>query len=696
MRILLFCSFCMWLSRGTDAVDLTEMFAEIRSPNFPDSYPTDSEVTWNISVPEGYRIRLYFMHFDLEPSYLCEYDYAKVEAEGQILATFCGRESTDTEQAPGHQAILSPGNSLSLTFRSDFSNEERFTGFDAHYAAVDIDECTERSDEELTCDHYCHNYIGGFYCSCRFGYLLHSDNRTCKVECSDHLFTQRTGVITSADFPNPYPKSSDCLYRIELEEGFFVTLHFEDRFDVEDHPEVSCPYDYVKIKAGRKEFGPFCGEKSPGQIETRSHNVQILFHSDDSGENGGWKLTYSATGNSCPVLQPPVNGKIEPLQSQYTFKEQVLIRCNTGYNVFKDNLEMESLQMECQKDGTWSNKIPTCKIVDCRSPAQLENGFISFPTVKNLTTYRSDIQYSCQLPYYEMAPNISGTYTCEAGGKWMSPELGAKLPTCQPVCGTPRFTRSVLARIAGGGFAKRGISPWIAMLAQNGRPFCGGSLIGNKWIVTAAHCLHPQLNIEDPIFHPDDIFHSSTFKIILGKHRTIQRDDTEQTFQAKSILLHPLYNASTFQFDVGLLELPEKAILNDYVIPVCLPDTTPQKGDYVVVSGWGKQFLGRSPNALLEIEIPVVDHELCRQTYADLGRQVTADMVCAGEKEGGKDACSGDSGGPMVTLNGMRKHWFLAGIVSWGVGCGDSDRYGVYSNVLKSLTWIKDTTHVNY
>lgn len=67
------------------------------------------------------------------------------------------------------------------------------------------------------------------------------------MECSDNLYTQRNGVITSADFPSPYPKSSDCLYRIELEEGFFITLNFEDSFDVEDHPEVTCPYDHIKV-----------------------------------------------------------------------------------------------------------------------------------------------------------------------------------------------------------------------------------------------------------------------------------------------------------------------------------------------------------------------------------------------------------------------------------------------------------------
>ncbi|XP_077146380.1 mannan-binding lectin serine protease 1 isoform X3 [Ranitomeya variabilis] len=360
---ILFTPF-LWLLCEGEIIVLSEMYGEIRTPNFPDSYPSETEVTWNITVPEGFRIKLYFIHFDLEPSYLCEYDYAKVETDEQILSIFCGKESTDTEQAPGQQAIVSPGNFLSLTFRSDFSNEERYTGFDAHYSAVDVDECAERTDEDIVCDHHCHNYIGGFYCSCRFGYLLHSDNRTCKVECSDNLYTQRSGIISSADYPSPYPKSSDCLYRIELEEGFVVNLQFDDNFDIEDHPEVSCPYDYIKIKAGRKEFGPICGEKSPGRIETGSNSVQILFHSDNSGENGGWRLSYTVTGVSCPDLQPPINGKIDPSQSEYTFKDQAVITCNPGYQIIKDSVEMESFQIECRKDGTWSNEVPRCQTTE--------------------------------------------------------------------------------------------------------------------------------------------------------------------------------------------------------------------------------------------------------------------------------------------------------------------------------------------
>ncbi|XP_034404381.1 mannan-binding lectin serine protease 1 isoform X2 [Cyclopterus lumpus] len=283
------------LSLAPDA----QMFGTLTSPLFPSSYPRDTQLRWNISVPDGFRVKLYFSHFDLEPSYLCEYDAVQVEAEGEVLALFCGREETDTEAVPAQQIIISPRNSLGLLFSSDFSNEERYSGFMAHYSAVDVDECSERKDEDLLCDHVCHNYIGGHYCSCRHGYLLHSDNRTCAVECSEGVFRERSGVLSSVDFPSPYPKSSECSYRIEVDPGFRILLRFDPRFDVEDHPDVSCPYDHVKITAGSSEFGPFCGDRPPGDLQTDSNNVTISFHSDNSGEHLGWRITYTSTVVDC-------------------------------------------------------------------------------------------------------------------------------------------------------------------------------------------------------------------------------------------------------------------------------------------------------------------------------------------------------------------------------------------------------------
>nr|XP_048309838.1 mannan-binding lectin serine protease 1 isoform X3 [Myodes glareolus] len=694
--LLLYHGLCLALLEvSAHTVELNEMFGQIQSPGYPDSYPSDSEVTWNITVPEGFRIKLYFMHFNLESSYLCEYDYVKVETEDQVLATFCGRETTDTEQTPGQEEVLSPGSFMSVTFRSDFSNEERFTGFDAHYMAVDVDECKEREDEELSCDHYCHNYIGGYYCSCRFGYILHTDNRTCRVECSGNLFTQRTGTITSPDYPNPYPKSSECSYTIDLEDGFMVSLQFEDIFDIEDHPEVPCPYDYIKIKAGSKVWGPFCGETAPEPISTQSHSVQILFRSDNSGENRGWRLAYRAAGNECPKLQPPLFGKIEPSQAVYSFKDQVLISCDTGYKVLKDSEIMDTFQIECLKDGTWSNKIPTCKIVDCGVPAGLKHGLVTFSTRNNLTTYKSEIRYSCQQPYYKMLHNVTGVYTCSAHGAWTNEVLKRSLPTCLPVCGLPKFSRKQISRIFNGRPAQKGTTPWIAMLSHlNGQPFCGGSLLGTNWVLTAAHCLHHSLDPEDPTLHSSDLLSPSDFKIVMGKHWRRRSDEDEQHLSVRHVVLHPSYNPSTFENDLGLVELSESPRLNEFVMPICLPEHPSTEGTMVIVSGWGKQFLQRLPENLMEIEIPIVNYDTCQEAYAPLKKKVTKDMICAGEKEGGKDACAGDSGGPMMTKDQETNQWYLVGVVSWGVDCGKKDRYGVYSYIYPNKDWIQGVSGV--
>ncbi|KAM4659567.1 LOW QUALITY PROTEIN: mannan-binding lectin serine protease 1-like [Amazona ochrocephala] len=715
MRYPMTWAFCALLLYSVDAIELTDMFGEIQSPNFPDSYPSDSEVTWNISVPDGFKIKLYFMHFDLESSYLCEYDYVKIEAEDQELATFCGRETTDTEQAPGQQVILSPGPYMGLTFRSDFSNEERFTGFDAHYTAVDVDECLEKSDEELACDHYCHNYIGGYYCSCRFGYILHSDNRTCKVECSDNLYTQRSGVVTSADFPSPYPKSSDCLYRIELEEGFFITLSFEDSFDVEDHPEVTCPYDYIKIKAGNREFGPFCGEKSPGSIETQTNSVQILFHSDNSGENRGWKLSYTAIGNPCPLVQPPINGKIEPSQAKYTFKDQVVISCNTGYKVLKDNLESDSFQIECLKDGTWSNKIPICKIADCKAPPELEHGFVTFSSRNNLTTYRATIQYHCQHPYYHMAPNSTATYTCDASGVWRSEELGTKLPSCQPVCGRPaRPLPGIIKRIIGGRNAEPGFFPWQALIVvedmsrvPNDKWFGSGALLSDSWVLTAAHVLRSQRR--DKTVIPVSKEHVTVYLAlhdVRNKMEAVNRT-------VERIILHEEFDIQNYNHDIALVKLKEKVTMGNYVMPVCLPQFEhelegPHPNTLGLVAGWGisnpnitvDEIISSGMRTLSDIlqyvKLPVVLHAECKTSYESRSGNysVTENMFCAGYYEGGKDTCLGDSGGAFVIQDPGTRRWVAQGLVSWGgpEECGSKQVYGVYTKVSNYVDWVEKKT----
>ncbi|KAI1893804.1 hypothetical protein AGOR_G00127430 [Albula goreensis] len=697
---------------GAQAIQLTDMYGALHSPNFPEPYPKEVEVTWNISVPDGFQIRIYFIHFDLEPSYLCEYDFVKVEAEQEVLATFCGKEETDTEQIPRDQVITSPRNTLSVTFRSDFSNEERFSGFEAHYSAVDVDECRDRNDEELACDHYCHNYIGGYYCSCRYGYLLHSDNRTCRVECSDSVFTERTGVISSSDFPRPYPKSSDCVYRIELEEGFLLNLEFDDTFDIEDHPEVTCPYDYIKIQAGQREIGPLCGDRSPGRIQTGTNRIQILFHSDNSGENLGWRLSYTAEGSQCPAIQPPVNGQIEPVLPQYSFKDHVLVTCNHGYKVLKDDDEMEHYQIMCEKNGSWSSEVPTCKMINCGAPVEIENGTVVFESPGNDTWLGSRIRYSCSEPQYHLYPSTNSTYNCTDTGVWISEELGTKLPSCQPVCGEPaQALPALLKRIVGGRSAAPGLFPWQALLmvedvsrVPEGRWFGSGALLSESWVLTAAHVLRSHRRDASVVpVSPEHIRVYLGLHDVNSKHLAVNRT-------VENVILHPGFDPRNYNNDIALVKLSQSVPLTRLVMPVCLPlpsqdSSKPQPNTLGLVAGWGisnpnvsmddavTSDLGELSDVLQYVKLPVVDQKECQSSYSSRSQNynITENMFCAGFFEGGRDTCLGDSGGAFVMEDPLSGRWVAQGLVSWGgpEKCGSQRVYGVYTRVSNYISWVQ-------
>nr|XP_025867649.1 mannan-binding lectin serine protease 2 [Vulpes vulpes] len=277
----------------------------------------------------------------------------KLSSGTEVLATLCGQESTDTERAPGNDTFRSPGSSLDVTFRSDYSNEQPFTGFEAFYAAEDIDECQVPPGEAPPCDHHCHNHLGGFYCSCRQGYVLHRNKRTCSALCAGQVFTGRSGVLSSPEYPQPYPKLSSCTYSIRLEEGFSVVLDFVAPFDVETHPDALCPYDSLKVRTDKEEYGPFCGTTLPQRIETQSSAVAISFVTDQSGEHAGWRIRYSSSAVDCGPPDDLPAGRVEFLTGPgaTTHRAEIRYHCNGGLHA----MTAGDGKYVCEADGFWTS-----------------------------------------------------------------------------------------------------------------------------------------------------------------------------------------------------------------------------------------------------------------------------------------------------------------------------------------------------
>ncbi|XP_047620936.1 coagulation factor IX isoform X2 [Phacochoerus africanus] len=235
-----------------------------------------------------------------------------------------------------------------------------------------------------------------------------------------------------------------------------------------------------------------------------------------------------------------------------------------------------------------------------------------------------------------------------------------------------------LTRIVGGENAKPGQFPWQVLLNGKIDAFCGGSIINEKWVVTAAHCIEPGVKIT----------------VVAGEYNTEETEPTEQRRNVIRAIPHHSYNATMnkYSHDIALLELDEPLTLNSYVTPICIADKEYTniflKFGSGYVSGWGRVFnRGRSATILQYLKVPLVDRATClRSTKFTIHNN----MFCAGFHEGGKDSCQGDSGGPHVTeVEGTS---FLTGIISWGEECAMKGKYGIYTKVSRYVNWIKEKT----
>ncbi|XP_054714328.1 trypsin-1-like [Uloborus diversus] len=243
-------------------------------------------------------------------------------------------------------------------------------------------------------------------------------------------------------------------------------------------------------------------------------------------------------------------------------------------------------------------------------------------------------------------------------------------------CGLSRIVRNG-DRIVGGRSAIRGEFPWQSSLRYKPLFFppthlCGATILNERWLVTAAHCV--------------DGRSKRSFDIVVGVNNLNEKNITR--FLIDRIVVHEKFDLRTFMNDIALIRVQTPIPLRGDVTGVCLPSPGQNTKGFVTVSGWGATTDGGKGSSILQaVEIPLVPQEICQAVYGPEGFSKEA-MLCAGVPQGGTDSCQGDSGGPLIQQE--RGRAVLVGVVSWGIGCALPGLPGVYTRVSNYIPWIHE------
>ncbi|XP_041962294.1 transmembrane protease serine 9-like isoform X2 [Alosa sapidissima] len=323
---------------------------------------------------------------------------------------------------------------------------------------------------------------------------------------------------------------------------------------------------------------------------------------------------------------------------------------------------------------------PTPAVLDgpgsnCPVPRPLLNGEAEITTDGETQV----VEYRCHKPY-TLRNATSTIYTCSEDGTWRDHENRDAPPECVPVCGRPTVSLLRHQRILGGKKAPAESVPWQVLLSGFGRG--GAFVIHEQWLLTAAH----------NYVQPQEIKDKESLEVYVGEN-TITGMLKWPKLEVQAVRVHPLYNNpddKNYDHDIALIQLKQKITFNSRVMPLCLPTTDDQymTGRMGLVSGFGVIEKQRLLSDLRFVKLPLVEQKVCEDfaSLPNVPNSITENMFCAGFPEGGKDSCTGDSGGAFAFEQDGR--FWAAGIVSWGVNCGEPGYYGVYTRISKYTDWI--------
>ncbi|XP_067849148.1 suppressor of tumorigenicity 14 protein-like [Heptranchias perlo] len=617
---------------------------------------TDSRIQWNkplscrweMRAPANHLLQItiqnYFMNGDCSLNYFALYD-SLVPGKKKLITRICsGSQLTPLQTF----TVTSSGNVMLAIFFSQSKNKNQF-------------EATVKYIKTTIC--------GG-------------------------TITAYNGSLVSPFYPSYYPPNINCLWTITVPDPNlrlriqFPTLRLEGM-------QPDCEKDWISIDGKR-----YCGEHYKSLVVPSASNIlTVQFHSDFYTSNFGFRAEYTSfnPADECQGMHECGDGKCELMSN----KCDGWVHCKDKSDEL--NCVCTSEQFKCHnnmcKPMIWvCDGVDDCEDMSDESNCDCSVGYFSCQnnnclSISALCDGKADCpngsdEADCDKADVKCTVN---TYRCADGKCIAKPNAECDgVEDCSDLsdeyycdCGNQPFLRS---RIINGNDAELGEWPWqVSLHFDTFRHTCGATLISNWWLLSASHC-----------FQDVDLFRYSDrqlWTVYIAAHSQIFSDDDVEIRLIRRMIIHEQFDNITMDYDIALLELAAPVTYNNYIQPVCLPSASHvfPANRKCYITGWGLlQEDGQLPIILQKGEVRIIDQTTCNNF---IGNILSSRMLCAGYLTGEVDACEGDSGGPLVCEEPSGK-WFLAGIVSWGQGCGRYGHPGVYTRITKFREWIQRNVKV--